>query len=148
MRIEAVYLLAVVSGALNPVQSGLTARLVEALERPFLVAAISLGLSLACALMGALLAGQLSLPAGKAAAVPWWAWLAGFAGFAVLIARPYAAPALGAATFTGLTVTASIALSILLDHYALLGFQQHAAGWGRLIGAALMVAGVALVSLY
>ncbi len=61
--------------------------------------------------------------------------------------RPYAAQTLGAASFTGLTVTASVVFSVLLDHYDLLGFEQHAAGWGRIIGAALMCTGVLLVSL-
>ena len=142
------FLLTIVSGGLNPVQSGLTAGLVKALGRPFLVAVVSLGLSFACALLAALATGQLRLTADKAAGVPWWGWLAGFAGFAIFIARPYAAPALGAALFTGLTVSTSIACSVLLDHYGLLGFQQHTAGAGRLAGAALMIVGVVLVSLF
>jgi transporter family-2 protein len=141
------YLLTVISGVLNPVQSGLTGSLEKALDRPLLVAVVSLALSLLCAMAGALVTGQLGWPAGKAAGAPWWAWLAGVAGFVVLIARPYAATKLGAAPFTGLTVTASVVFSVLLDQYGLLGFEQHAAGWGRIIGAALMCAGVALVSL-
>ena len=142
------FLLTIVSGGLNPVQSGLTTGLVKALGRPFLVAVISLGLSFACALLAAWVTGQLRLTADKAAGVPWWGWFAGFAGFAILIARPYAAPVLGAALFTGLAVTASVACSVLLDHYGLLGFQQHTAGAGRLAGAALMIVGVVLVSLF
>ncbi len=141
------YLLTFLSGVLNPVQSGLTGSLEKALIRPFLVAVVSLALSLLCAVAGAVVTRQLGWPAGKAAAAPWWAWLAGAAGFVVLIARPYAATKLGAAPFTGLTVTASVVFSVLLDQYGLLGFQQHAAGWGRIVGAALMCAGVALVSL-
>lgn len=141
------YLLTLASGVLNPVQSGLTSSIDKALDRPFLVAVVSLALSLLCALAGALVTGQLGWPAGKAAEVPWWAWLAGLAGFFVLIARPYAASKLGAAPFTGLTVTASVIFSVLLDHYGLLGFQLHAASWGRVVGAALMCAGVLLVSL-
>ena len=178
-----VFLLTIVSGGLNPVQSGLTAGLAKALGRPFLVAVVSLGLCFACALLTALATGQLRarseitatvrsgeralsacfagqlcrraaaliadaalrLTADKAVGVPWWGWLA---GFAIFIARPYAAPALGAALFTGLTVSTSIACSVLLDHHGLLGFQQHAAGWGRLAGAALMIAGVVLVSVF
>lgn len=141
------YLLTFASGVLNPVQSGLTTSLEKALERPFLVAVVSLAGSLVCAVVGALVMGQLGWPTEKAAGAPWWAWLAGLAGFVVLIARPYAAPQLGAAVFTGLTVTASVVFSVLLDHYGLLGFEPHAAGWGRMIGAALMCAGVALVAL-
>ncbi len=141
------YLLTLAAGVLNPVQSGLTASLDKAFGRPFFVTVVSLVLSLLCAVAGALVTGQLGWPAGKAAEVPWWAWLAGLAGFVVLIARPYAASKLGAAPFTGLTVTTSVAFSVLLDHYGLLGFQQHAAGWGRIVGAVLMGAGVLLVSL-
>ncbi len=141
------YLLTIVSGALNPVQSGLTATLDKALDRPFLVAVASLAVSLLCALAGGLVVGQLGWPSEKAAGAPWWAWLAGLAGFVVFIARPYAASTLGAASFTGLTVTASVVFSVLLDHYGLLGFEQHGAGWGRIAGAVLMCAGVALVSL-
>lgn len=146
-KADVLWLLTIVSGALNPVQSGLAGALDKALDRPFLVAVVSLALSLLCALVGGLAAGQLGWPPGKAAAAPWWAWLAGLAGFAVFIARPYAATALGAASFTGLTVTASVVFSVLLDHYGLLGFEQHGAGWGRIVGTALMCAGVALVSL-
>lgn len=141
------YLLTLASGLLTPVQSGLTGALDKALGRPFLVAVVSLAGSLVCAVTGALVTGQLGWPKEKAAEAPWWAWLAGLAGLVVLIARPYAARPLGAAVFTGLTVTASVVFSVLLDHYGLLGFQQHAAGWGRIAGAALMCAGVLLVSL-
>ncbi len=70
------YLLTLVAGVLNPVQSGLTASLDKALGRPFLVAVVSLVLSLLRVVTGALVTGQLGWPAGKAAEVPWWAWLA------------------------------------------------------------------------
>ena len=141
------YLLTIVGGVLNPVQSGLTGALDKAFQRPFLVAVVSLAGSLLCAVAGGLAAGQLGWPSEKAAGTPWWAWLAGLSGFVVLIAQPYAARPLGAASFTGLTVTASVVFSVLLDHYGLLGFEQHSAGWGRIVGAALMCTGVTLVSL-
>ena len=141
------YLLTLVSGVLNPVQSGLTGTLEKSLDRPFLVAVISLGGSFACALVGAVVTGQLGWPAGKAAGAPWWAWLSGLVGFVVLAVRPYAAPKMGAAPFTGITVVASVVFSVLLDQYGLVGFEQQAASWGRIIGATLMCAGVLLVSL-
>lgn len=141
-----IWLLTLVSGVINPVQSGLTTSLEKAMNRPFLVAVISLALSLVCAVVGAAVTGQLGWPAAKAEAVPWWAWLAGLAGFVVLIARPYAAPQLGAAAFTGVTVAASVVFSLLLDQFGLLGFEQHTAGWARIVGSVLMVAGVLLIS--
>ena len=64
----------------------------------------------------------------------------------MIIAQPIAAPRLGAATFMGVLVTASVCASIALDHFGLAGFQEHAASWGRIAGAVLMVAGVWLVA--
>src|ERR1700709_580003 len=88
----AIYLLVIVSGLLNPVQSALTGALEKALKRPFTVAAISLGLSLVCAIAGALYQGEFTSLGSSVGKAPWWAWLAGFSGFVVLIARPIAGP--------------------------------------------------------
>jgi transporter family-2 protein len=46
----------------------------------------------------------------------------------------------------GILVTASVCACIVLDHSGLVGFQEHAASWGRIAGAALMIAGVWLVA--
>lgn len=140
-------LIAIAAGLLNPVQSGLTAALQRAVEQPFAVAAISLGVSLACALVGVLQGGPAPSLGAAVARAPWWSLLAGFAGFGILIARPLSAPALGSAAFTGLTLTAGVVGSIVLDHWGWLGFEQHAASFGRIAGAMLMVVGAALVCL-
>jgi bacterial/archaeal transporter family-2 protein len=50
--------------------------------------------------------------------------------------------------FIGLTVTASTLLSVVLDHYGWLGFAEHPAGPGRLIGAVLMIVGVGLIAAF
>ena len=68
-------------------------------------------------------------------------------GFVVLAIRPYAAPKMGAAPFTGITVAASVIFSVLLDQFGLIGFEQHAASWGRVVSPILRCAGVLLVSL-
>jgi len=143
----AVYILVVASGLLNPVQSGLTGALEKALERPFTVAAISLGLSLLCAVAGALYQGEFANLGSSVGKAPWWAWLAGFSGFVVLIARPVAAPHLGATTFTGITITAGVVASLVFDHFGWIGFEQHTATLGRIGGALLMVGGFVMVSL-
>jgi transporter family-2 protein len=51
----------------------------------------------------------------------------------------------GSGVFIGITVTATIVASLIMDHYGLLGFKQHPAGPGRLIGGALMIAGMLLI---
>jgi len=55
---------------------------------------------------------------------------------------------LGSALFTGLTVTAALLASVLLDHMGWIGFKEHPASLLRLCGTALMVAGLVLVALF
>jgi transporter family-2 protein len=53
---------------------------------------------------------------------------------------------MGSGLFTGVTITASLVTSILLDQFGLLGFRQHSASPGRLAGCALMVGGLWLIA--
>ena len=54
---------------------------------------------------------------------------------------------LGAAVFTGITVTAAIITSVVLDHFGWVGFAQHTADPWRILGCALMIGGLVLVCL-
>ena len=45
-----------------------------------------------------------------------------------------------------LVVTGQLLCSVLLDHFGWVGFEIHPAGWGRIIGCLLLVAGFALVA--
>lgn len=141
------YLLPLVAGLLNSVQSGTNGALNRAIEAPAVVAMIGLALAFAAVAGIGLAFGKVALPdAEKAASAPWWAWMGGALGAAVIIAQPIAAPRLGAASFMGILVTSSVCASLALDHFGLAGFQEHAASWGRIGGAVLMVLGVWLVA--
>ena len=65
-----------------------------------------------------------------------------------MLASIFFAEKLGAAIFIGLTVTAGVTTSVVMDHFGLVGFKQHALGVGRLIGCALMLGGLALVCVF
>jgi transporter family-2 protein len=54
----------------------------------------------------------------------------------------------GAGAFAGLTITANILMSLVIDQFGLFGMETHALGAGRMAGAALMVAGIALISCF
>lgn len=143
------YGFAVLAGLANAIQPGQNAMLGKTLERPFLAALVTLAVGFVVTVAIALAAGGLSWPAsGKAASVPWWAWLGGFCGCAVLLAQAFVSQQIGAAVFLGIVVTVGTVTSVLLDHFGWLGFQQHAAGIGRIAGAALMIAGVALIAAF
>jgi bacterial/archaeal transporter family-2 protein len=42
-------------------------------------------------------------------------------------------------------ITGQLICSVLLDHFGLLGFELRAAGAGRLMGCALLLAGTTLI---
>ncbi len=140
-------LLAALAGVLNPVQSGANGELGRVLGNPFGVVLVSLSISLAFTLVAGLFLrfGETS-GFSQLAQAPWWAWVGGACGAIFLVSQPLAAPRLGAAVYIGITVTASAIASVLLDHFGVLGFQPHAAGLWRIVGTALMIAGVSLIA--
>ena len=140
------YLIALASGAANPLQAGANAQLNKQLQSPLWAALFVY----ASALLGLLLAQLVlrsALPAtGILAQVKPWAWFGGLISIASTMAGLVLAQRLGSGVFTGLTLTASLTTSILLDHFGWIGFRQHAASPARLAGCALMIAGVWLIA--
>jgi len=139
---------AIAAGSLMVIQAACNSALERSWERPMTVGVISLSIGISVLVLVGLALGQLGLPSGKAEQAPWWAWLGGACGAVALLSQPLAAPRLGAAIYIGLFVTASSVASVIADHFGLLGFDQHPAGLGRIAGCALMVIGIALVSLF
>jgi transporter family-2 protein len=137
---------ALVAGTFNAIEAGTNTALRKGLNAPIWSVAIISVVTLLCACATALAVGERLPTLASAAAVPWWGWLGGLLGFGFVAAMVFTAEPLGAALFIGLTVTASTAGSVLLDHYGLLGFEAHPAGPARLLGVVLMVTGVALVA--
>ena len=141
-------LISFLGGVLNTVQSGSNATLAKTLGQPILAALIVTVVNGGVYLLIAPFVG-LHLPEGDAfAAVPWWAWCGGAFGGVYVLSSIFFAQKLGGGIFIGLTVTAGVVTSVVMDHYGLTGFKQHTASWPRIAGAALMVGGLALVSLF
>ncbi|MBR1207528.1 MULTISPECIES: DMT family transporter [unclassified Bradyrhizobium] len=80
------------------------------------------------------------------AAMPWWAPLGGLIGAFAVVAGLLFVGQVGAGTFGGLTITANILMSLLVDKYGWFGMTVHALTPGRAAGAVLMMAGIFLIS--
>ena len=142
------YLFAVGSGLMNSVQAGCNAALGKSIGQMTAAAVVGLVIAASALLLGAV-SGQLAWPgADKLHAAPWWAWFGGVIAAAFILSQLFVAPQVGAGVFIALTVTASVASALLLDHFGLVGFEVHPAGWGRIGGALLMFAGLALIAKY
>ncbi len=78
--------------------------------------------------------------------IPWWSWLGGAMSAVYTIAIFLIAPKTSAGVFIVISVTTATLTSIAMDQFALMGYPQHTAGPGRLLGAALMVAGLICIA--
>ncbi|MBP0495196.1 DMT family transporter [Pararoseomonas indoligenes] len=142
------YLLAAIAGILNMLQSGTNATLNDRLEAGPVVPALVvylvgiLGVLAAAPFIGKPAEGMLR----NAATVPWWGWIGGMLGAFYVVVTLIQAKSMGAGPFTAVTLTAAVVTSLVLDHFGLLGFEVHPASALRLLGGALMVAGVVLVA--
>jgi len=142
------YLFAVGSGLMNAVQSGCNSTLGKSIGQ--FPAAVVIGLiATGSAVAFGLVAGGLAWPAAdKVAGAPWWAWVGGVLGATFIMAQLFVAGEVGSGVFIAMTVTASVTMSLVLDHYGLVGFEVHPAGWGRIAGALFMFAGLGLIARY
>ena len=142
----AFFAIAFLAGAVITVQIGANTRLKDAFGEaiPAVILSSSLGVAVLVAVV--LLARVPWPPAGALGGAPWWAWLGGPLGAAYAIATVLLARHLGAATLVGLVVTGQLVCSVVLDHFGVLGFPEHALSAGRIAGCVLMLAGIALIS--
>jgi transporter family-2 protein len=134
------------TGVLNALQTGMNTKLGQVSGAP-IVAALAVyvvGFGTLAVLAPFLGAGGQAV--GRLGQAPWWAWLGGIGGALYIVAMLYATDKVGAGVFTGITVTAAIVTSVVLDHFGWLGLKEHAAGVGRIAGSVLMIAGVVLVA--
>jgi len=93
-----------------------------------------------------LLATRTSFPSlGIVARIPPYLWIGGVLGGLYVTLAIILTPKLGVATTMGLVVAGQIGVSIILDHFGLLGLDKHPVSAGRLFGAILLAAGVILV---
>jgi transporter family-2 protein len=138
-------LLALLAGALLPIQTGINLQLRVALGQPIVAALVSfivgtVGLALLVIAMRA------PVPVGEAwARGAWWYWTGGLLGAVYIVAAIVLAPRLGAATLVAALVAGQMVASLLIDHYGWVGFAVHPVNPLRILGAVLVVGGVVLV---
>jgi transporter family-2 protein len=80
------------------------------------------------------------LPAGT----PWTLYLGGVFGFVIVASLTVVFPKIGAAYAIALMVGGQCLAALVVDHYGLIGMPREPMTLQRLIGAALVAAGVAV----
>jgi transporter family-2 protein len=144
-------LLALLAGAVLPVQGAVNGLLRADIGAPFTVGAVSFivaTLSMAVALMAVIAFTDQPKPhLGQLAAVPWWGWLGGFAGAFYVTAVFTAIPVIGTAATVGLTVAGQQIASVFVDSYGWFRLPIRPVSALRLGGVGMLIAGVAIIKL-
>lgn len=143
------YGLVLLAGIANAVQAGQNGTLSKGLSQSMTAGLVVVAGTASCILIVGLCTGRLTWPTyDQAIHIPWWAWFGGLMGGGIILAQFFIARQIGAGTFLGLLVTAGVITSIMLDHFGWVGFDQHRASLWRIVGAIMMIGGVALVGLF
>ena len=145
------YVLALLAGVSNPLQSAANAALNKGIGQPLaaalMVYAVALCGLLICTSVAAMMGISFS-GLSKIGSLPWWAFVGGLCQLAFTVAAAVSTQKIGSAGFTVTVLVVAVVLSIALDKYGLMGLEVRDATWPRLLGAALAVVGVTLISVF
>ena len=134
-----------VVGAAVPLQAGTNAQLARYVAHPLWSSCVSLAVSLLVGLV-VILALRLPLPRpASVAAAPAWVWTGGIYGIVFLVTSMVVAPRLGAAAFMVAVIGGQVLASLVIDRFALVGFEQRAITPWRMAGVVLILAGILLM---
>lgn len=137
-------LVGVAAGCLVGMQAPINSRLgksvgsAEAATVSFLVGTVALVLILLVARGG--LGGL-----GQIGRVPWWALVGGLLGAVYVSVALVAVRTLGASGLTAVVIAGQLVISVVIDRFGLLGVARQSIGAQRILGLALLAAGVLLV---
>jgi transporter family-2 protein len=138
------HLFAVLIGAGLTVQIGMNATVRGALGSALIATIINFFIGLV-ALGGMALATGARIAPGSVPSVPAWAWFGGVLGATYVAAATVLGPRLSAAAFLALTLVGQMVAALVVDHYGVIGFPENPVTLWRVVGVALLIAGVVLI---
>ena len=139
------YVVALGAGVSVATQQVLNGSLRTALESPAWAGLVSYAGGLLTMIVAVVVFGEGVPTVRVMAGVPWWGWSGGLFGGAFILLAILLLPSLGAATLFALVIAGQVLAAITLDHFGAFGLTPHPVGTARLLGAALLIAGVVLI---
>jgi transporter family-2 protein len=145
-------LLALLAGAVLPVQGAINGLLRTDIGAPFVVGAVSFAvatLSMVVVLLLTLIVADAPKPhLGGLAVMPWWGWLGAFCGATYVTTVFTAIPVIGTAAAVGLTVAGQQIASLFVDRYGWFRLPKREISALRYAGVALLLVGVGLIQMF
>ena len=139
-------LLAMLVGAIVPVQTAINTRLRQSVGSPIGATFVSFIIAVVVASIIAWGASGALVPdLSTAASQPWWAWLGGFMGVMFIAGNIVLFPKLGPVQTVILPILGQVIMGLLIDRFGLFQSPQVPVGPLRLLGALIVVGGIAMV---
>jgi transporter family-2 protein len=136
---------ALIAGAVLPLQALINARLAAEVGGPVLAAAISFQFGAVCLLLSQLVLRAPFPSLGTLSAMPIWLWIGGLLGACYVTGAILSVPKLGAAGMVSLVIVGQMVAALILDKTGFLNIETHGVGPGRLAGAGLLLVGALMV---
>jgi transporter family-2 protein len=133
------------TGAAIAVQALANSRLRVALGTPMWAAIAQFIAGLAALVVVALLSRQPAPDTAGLARMPWWGWLGGAIGALFIVVSIVLTPRLGTALTLATITVGQLLAALVLDHYGWLGAPVIRLSVPRALGAACLLAGIALM---
>lgn len=138
-------LIALLAGAMMPTQAATNSKMATFLDSPVLAAFVSFLVGTVALFLYLLLTG---VPLGNLAGVkdaPAVAWAGGLLGAFFVAAAVILVPRLGVAMTFSLIIAGQMIVTLVIDHFGLLGVPVKEVNLARLSGILLIIAGVVLI---
>ena len=133
-------------GAILPVQAVLNTKLGKQTGGPLISSLLSFLVGLICLFIINLFANYTALSHMKLLSVsPWYVWMGGLLGAIFVSGIIFVNQQQGVALTFALVVAGQIFISLLIDHFGLLGSIVRPVSIPKIIGALLIIAGLVLI---
>ena len=133
------------TGAAIAVQALANSRLRVALGTPVWAAIAQFIVGFAPLVFFAVVTRQPAPDTGGLSRMPWWGWVGGAIGALFIVVSIVLTPRLGTALTLATITVGQLLAALVLDHYGLLGAPVVPLPLPRVLGAACLLAGIALM---
>lgn len=148
MRDVWLMILAAIAAAAIPFQAIINGRLGQVVANPFLAALISFfsGFTVLILILLASTPGLPSLPSGTTyGRIPWYLFTGGVLGAVFVTTVLMLVPRIGATNVIAATIVGQLLMSVIIEHFGLLGAPQSNVSLPRLAGCVLLIGGMLLI---
>lgn len=137
--------IAMLAAGIIPIQAIVNGRLGQEVQNPLLAALISFaGGTIALGLL--LVVSTRGLPTvPQGAELPWFLWTGGLLGAVFVTVVLILVPKIGTANVLAAAIVGQLLMSLVVDHYSLLGVPQSSISLAKIGGVLLLVTGMLLI---